>query len=113
MLKAVEEAAPFGGYAGVAYDINYHSAGDTVDNLNATAWTVMTGAIAHMTAVYAASWETIPLRSKSKCSLETGMVTREEANMIERVEKAGAERRALEWVTGPDVRRWTKKNRNV
>ncbi|KAE9380863.1 hypothetical protein N431DRAFT_449611 [Stipitochalara longipes BDJ] len=87
MLKTEEEAALFGG-----------EAGDIVDNLNATAWTAMTDASTHMTAVYAASWETIPLRSKRKRSLETEMVTREEANMMGRVEKAGAERRALEWL---------------
>ena len=31
-LKTAEEAVLFGGQAGVAYDINYHKAGDTVSS---------------------------------------------------------------------------------
>lgn len=55
--KTVEEAEMFGGVAGVAYDVNYHAAGDNVKNLNMGAWIVMTKAIAHMTATYARSFE--------------------------------------------------------
>lgn len=63
-IKTVEEAALFGGQAGVAYDINYHEAGDNVANLNVGAWIVMTKAIAHMTAFYARSFETLPPKSE-------------------------------------------------
>lgn len=62
-IKTVEEAAQFGGVAGVAYDINYHAAGDNVKNLNMGAWIVMTKAIAHMTATYARSFDSLPKRS--------------------------------------------------
>jgi Zn-dependent M28 family amino/carboxypeptidase len=54
-LKTAEEAVMFGGEAGVAYDINYHAAGDTVANCNATAFLVNTRAIAHSVAVLATS----------------------------------------------------------
>lgn len=111
MLKTEEEVVLFGGEAGVAYDINYHSAGDDVANLNGTAWKVMSSAIAHMTAVYAVSWDTIPPRTKR--SLPITLKGREDAKMMERAEKAEAEKRALDWVTGPDVRRWTKVNRRA
>lgn len=49
--------------AGVPYDVNYHLAGDTKKNLNLEAWIIFTRAIAHMTAKYAVSWETIPPRN--------------------------------------------------
>ena len=106
--KTEEEAKWFGGQAGVAYDINYHSAGDNVANLNATAWGVMTGAIAHMTALYARSFDSLP----SKRSVD---IVERSANGVEleRSAKANAEKRALDWVTGPDVRRWAKINQRA
>jgi Zn-dependent M28 family amino/carboxypeptidase len=110
-IKTTEEAVLFGGEADVAYDINYHSAGDTIANLNGTAWEVMTSAIAHMTAVYATSWESFP--AKTKRSLSSRLVSKEVAEVMERNEKAEAEKRAMEWVTGPDVRRWTKVHRRA
>ncbi|OAL43195.1 Zn-dependent exopeptidase [Pyrenochaeta sp. DS3sAY3a] len=62
-LMTEEEAEMFGGAAGVPYDVNYHLAGDTKNNLNLEAWIIFTRAIAHMTAKYAVSWETIPPRN--------------------------------------------------
>jgi hypothetical protein len=50
----------FGGGAGVPYDVNYHEDGDTVNNLNLDAWIEFSRAIAHMTATYARSFESIP-----------------------------------------------------
>jgi aminopeptidase Y len=55
----------FGGQAGVAYDINYHGVGDTVENLNMDCWITMTKAIAHMTATYARSFDNLPARSEA------------------------------------------------
>jgi Zn-dependent M28 family amino/carboxypeptidase len=60
-LKTAEEAKKFGGEAGVAYDINYHKAGDTIDNLNKEAFLVNTQAIANSVAKYAKSFKGIPL----------------------------------------------------
>ncbi|EMD60826.1 hypothetical protein GGP41_009784 [Bipolaris sorokiniana] len=62
-IKTEEEAAMFGGGAGVPYDVNYHEDGDTVNNLNLEAWIEFTRAIAHMTAKYAVSWDSIPPRN--------------------------------------------------
>lgn len=59
-IKTEEEAEMFGGGAGVPYDVNYHEDGDTVNNLNLDAWIEFTKAIAHMTATYAVSWDSIP-----------------------------------------------------
>ncbi|KAG4439944.1 hypothetical protein IFR05_004570 [Cadophora sp. M221] len=64
-IKTVEEQAMFGGKAGVAYDINYHGKGDNLSSLHLGAWTEMTKALAHMTALYARSWESLPPRNVS------------------------------------------------
>lgn len=64
-IKTEEEFAMFGGAAGVPYDVNYHEDGDTTNNLNYEAWIVMTRAIAHMTATYARSFESIPPRNST------------------------------------------------
>ncbi|KAH7327151.1 putative leucine aminopeptidase 2 [Rhexocercosporidium sp. MPI-PUGE-AT-0058] len=64
-IKTVEEQAMFGGKAGVAYDINYHRKGDSLTNLHLGAWTEMTKALAHVTALYARSWESLPPRNVS------------------------------------------------
>ncbi|KAF4448617.1 hypothetical protein F53441_7993 [Fusarium austroafricanum] len=60
VLKTKEEAKMFGGEAGVAYDINYHKAGDTIKNLNKEAFLVNTQAIANSVAKYAKSWKGLP-----------------------------------------------------
>jgi Zn-dependent M28 family amino/carboxypeptidase len=65
-IKTQEEYEMFGGGAGVPYDVNYHENGDTVNNLNLEAWIEFTRAIAHMTAKYALSWESVPPRNATK-----------------------------------------------
>ncbi|KAL6703350.1 hypothetical protein ACN47E_009768 [Coniothyrium glycines] len=62
-IKTAEEAEMFGGGAGVPYDVNYHEDGDTVNNLNLDAWIEFSRAIAHMTATYAISFDSIPPRN--------------------------------------------------
>ncbi|TVY37531.1 putative leucine aminopeptidase [Lachnellula subtilissima] len=64
-IKTVEEAAMFGGQAGVAYDVCYHSACDDYSNLNVGAWIQMTKAIAHMTATFARSFDLLPPRNET------------------------------------------------
>ncbi|KAF8246415.1 Zn-dependent exopeptidase [Wilcoxina mikolae CBS 423.85] len=59
-LKTPEEAALWGGQAGVAYDINYHQPGDTLENTNLGAWIQNTKALAHSMATYARSLEGFP-----------------------------------------------------
>ncbi|KAH8821348.1 putative leucine aminopeptidase 2 [Xylogone sp. PMI_703] len=59
-IKTEEEAAIFGGKANVAYDINYHGAGDNVKNLNIGAFLHNAKAIAHSIATYARSWDSLP-----------------------------------------------------
>lgn len=59
VLKTAEEAVLFGGEAGVAYDVNYHKAGDDINNLNNDAYLLNTKAIADAIATYAISWESI------------------------------------------------------
>lgn len=62
-IKTEEEAEMFGGGAGVPYDVNYHEDGDTVNNLNLDAWIEFSRAIAHMTATYAVSFDSLPPRN--------------------------------------------------
>lgn len=52
-VKTEEEAVAFGGTAGVAYDENYHQAGDTFDNLAHDAFLLNTQSIANSIALYA------------------------------------------------------------
>jgi Zn-dependent M28 family amino/carboxypeptidase len=59
-LKTEEEAQLFGGEAGVALDVNYHQAGDTIENLNHEAFELNTRSIANSVALYAMSFEGIP-----------------------------------------------------
>ncbi|KPI37306.1 putative leucine aminopeptidase 2 [Cyphellophora attinorum] len=62
-IKSEEEAALFGGEVDVAFDVNYHAAGDTIDNLNYDAFLLNTQAIADSVATYATSLDAIPVRS--------------------------------------------------
>jgi Zn-dependent M28 family amino/carboxypeptidase len=59
-LKTPEEAQMFGGQAGVALDVNYHAAGDTVANLNMDAFLLHTKSIAASVATYANSFKSLP-----------------------------------------------------
>ena len=61
-IKTEEEAKLFGGKAGVAYDANYHGAGDDITNLNPKAFLINTRAIAHAVATYARNLDSIPAR---------------------------------------------------
>ena len=51
-IKSEEEAAIFGGTAGVAYDPCYHAACDTIANIDATVLEEMADAIAHATLTF-------------------------------------------------------------
>jgi len=52
-IKTAEQAATYGGTAGVAYDPCYHLACDDIDNLSPTALDQMSDAVAHATLLYA------------------------------------------------------------
>jgi Zn-dependent M28 family amino/carboxypeptidase len=54
-IKTPEEAAVFGGTAGVAYDVCYHQACDTINNLNTKALNELGDAAAHATWTLAKS----------------------------------------------------------
>ncbi|KAG9221494.1 hypothetical protein CCMSSC00406_0009483 [Pleurotus cornucopiae] len=54
-IKTEEQAKLFGGSAGVAYDVNYHGAGDSYDNLNFKAFEANAKAAAHAVATFVAS----------------------------------------------------------
>ena len=59
-VKTEEEVAMFRGEAGVAYDPNYHEAGDTIDNLNLEAFFLNTKSIANSVALFATGLTSIP-----------------------------------------------------
>jgi Zn-dependent M28 family amino/carboxypeptidase len=52
-IKTAEQAAIYGGTAGIAYDPCYHLACDDIDNVNVDALDEMSDAIAHATLVFA------------------------------------------------------------
>ncbi|WP_404383321.1 M28 family metallopeptidase [Knoellia locipacati] len=54
-VKTAEQAAVFGGTAGVAYDACYHQACDTIANVNVTAVDENSDAMAHAVVTYAMS----------------------------------------------------------
>ncbi|GLW09571.1 aminopeptidase [Microtetraspora sp. NBRC 13810] len=64
-LKTPQEAALFGGQAGVAYDVCYHQACDTLANVNLKALDLNADAIASATGTYAFDLSSIPDRKKS------------------------------------------------
>lgn len=70
-IKTQEEEDMFGGAAGVQYDVNYHEDGDTLNNLNYECWIQMVGAIAHMTATYARSFDSLPPKNSTLKTRET------------------------------------------
>ncbi|KAF2180249.1 hypothetical protein K469DRAFT_640064 [Zopfia rhizophila CBS 207.26] len=65
-IKTPEDAGKFGGTAGIATDPNYHQAGDTVDNLNRTAFELNAKAIAAAVAEYATTFDGLPPKSLQK-----------------------------------------------
>jgi Zn-dependent M28 family amino/carboxypeptidase len=52
-IKTEAQAQKFGGEAGVAYDVNYHAAGDDINNINMDAFAVNIGIIANAVGTYA------------------------------------------------------------
>ncbi|WP_411109356.1 M28 family metallopeptidase [Streptomyces sp. c-19] len=52
-VKTAAQAAKYGGEAGVAYDVNYHAAGDDLSNVNMTAFDVNIDVIANAVGTYA------------------------------------------------------------
>ncbi|MEU0158524.1 M28 family peptidase [Streptomyces sp. NPDC006261] len=52
-LKTPAEAAKWGGEAGVAFDVNYHAAGDTLKNINMKAFDINIDVIANAVGTYA------------------------------------------------------------
>jgi len=64
-IKTREEVAEFGGTAGMPYDVCYHLACDTLDNLDYEPWLVNTRLVAHSVAVYATDLTGFPKRSNA------------------------------------------------
>ena len=58
--KTEEEAALFGGEAGLDYDVNYHAKGDDTNNMAWDAFLINTKAIANSVAKYANSFASLP-----------------------------------------------------
>ncbi|KAH9209276.1 putative leucine aminopeptidase 2 [Leptodontidium sp. 2 PMI_412] len=63
-VKSAEQVAIWGGTAGAILDPNYHTAKDTVENLNVGVWVQMTKGIAHAIATYARSFASLPPKTK-------------------------------------------------
>ena len=75
-IKTAEEQTLFGGEAGIAYDVNYHGAGDNVKNLNLGAFIQNAKAIAHAVATYARSFASLPPKAPARLVRERDTVTK-------------------------------------
>jgi carboxypeptidase Q len=62
-IKTAAEANMFGGTAGLAYDENYHKAGDNMTNLNLEAFQVNAEGIAYVVGTYLKAFDGIPDRN--------------------------------------------------
>lgn len=71
-IKSAEQAAIFGGTAGIAYDPCYHAACDTIANISASALDVMSDAVAHATLTFAETTSAVNGTAKGK---GTGTIT--------------------------------------
>jgi Zn-dependent M28 family amino/carboxypeptidase len=65
-IKTREQAAIYGGTAGVAYDECYHQACDDIDNLSETALDQMSDAVAHGTLTFAQTNSAVQGSEKGK-----------------------------------------------
>ncbi|KAL4785039.1 hypothetical protein BJX76DRAFT_195828 [Aspergillus varians] len=74
--KTEEEVLLWGGEAGVAYDENYHQAGDTIDNLNHEAFLLNSRATAFAVATYANDLSSIPVRNETSSIAKRANVKR-------------------------------------
>ncbi|KAL4894881.1 hypothetical protein BDV59DRAFT_175191 [Aspergillus ambiguus] len=77
-IKTEAQAAMFGGEAGVAYDPNYHAAGDNMTNINYEAFLINSKATAFVVATYANSLESIPPRNTTM-SIDKRLISRRSA----------------------------------
>ena len=59
--KTAEQATKWGGTAGIAYDPCYHSACDTIDNVNEDALAINADAVAYVVYLYASGGEVLTL----------------------------------------------------
>jgi hypothetical protein len=66
----------FGGEADVAYDVCYHEACDTINNLNLDAFLLNTKSIANSVALYATSFDSFPAPKPGKVRRDPHASTR-------------------------------------
>ncbi|MEU8779652.1 M28 family metallopeptidase [Streptomyces sp. NPDC048606] len=69
-IKTAEQAAKFGGQAGVAYDVNYHGKGDDINNIDQKALDINVDVIANAVGHYA--FDLAPLSQPVPPSQPTG-----------------------------------------
>ncbi|KAF1350571.1 hypothetical protein EJ07DRAFT_184015 [Lizonia empirigonia] len=96
-LKTEEEAALFGGTAGVALDVCYHQKCDDINNLNHEAYLLNTQSIANSVAKYAMSWEGIPRPNATLRKRDAGA-----ARFAARSDKGGHEHNGQPCSSGHD-----------
>ncbi|KAI8999165.1 hypothetical protein BC832DRAFT_225862 [Gaertneriomyces semiglobifer] len=77
-IKSEENAKKFGGKAGVAYDVCYHKACDTVDNLNHKALLTNAKAVAHAAIVF--GWDVSFLSRDRAASFSFGEAQQDQEN---------------------------------
>ena len=85
VAKSAAQAAKWGGMAGVAFDPNYHQAGDDIDNLDLRGWEQMGDAGAHVLATLA---EDRNLRETLAGGATTAKKSAKKARKAKRLSKA-------------------------
>lgn len=81
-LKTEEEAAQFGGEAGIAFDPCYHQLCDDLTNVDYEAWVLNTQLIAHSVAVYADSFKGFPARESTLATASTANTKYHGPNLV-------------------------------
>lgn len=73
-IKTAEQVTKYGGTAGIIYDPNYHTAKDTLENLDVGVWIQLTKGIAHAVATYATSFSSLGPKAPVPRGLESRAV---------------------------------------
>lgn len=83
-IKTQQEELLFGGWAGKAYDSNYHKAEDNFKNLNFDPFIQNTKAIAHTVAVFGRSLEGFPAKTLATPLMTTNKENKSHCDNIDR-----------------------------
>ena len=104
VAKSAAQAAKWGGTAGMAFDPNYHQAGDDIDNLNLRGWEQMADGGAHVLATLAEDRDLREsLADGATANAAKKSAKKAKARKAKRLSKARRPSSARTWGTGPSA----------